>query len=104
MKMSVLALLLAVPAMAAITPKMVDKIESMKWDGEDFTYEFSNYQRPIKISGKNPVVYCLENARLSSMEVLITVDTDIPMIKTCKLYSGSQVMTTPAQAQESKSE
>ncbi len=85
------------------TGPLVDRIKHMKWDGESYTLTLTNYYKPITISEKNPVVPCLENAVKSNMEILITVDSDIPMISSCKLYSGSAPMTkSTIQAQEEK--
>lgn len=104
MKLVLLSLIFVLPATAAPEKQMQDKINSMKWDGESYTVHLNTFQKPIKISGNNSVVPCLENAQRSGMEVLITIDSDIPMIKSCKLYSQSQPATKTLQSQEQKPE
>lgn len=97
----ILIMLVSLSAHAAVTQPSVDKIKSMLWDGEKYTLKFTNYEKEIKISDKNQVVPCLENAVKGNMEVLITIDSDIPMVKSCKLYSASLPATKPSmQGQE----
>lgn len=103
MKCALLGLLVALPVFAA-EKTMTDKINSMKWDGESYTVQLNTFQKPIKISGKNAVIPCLENAQRSEMEVLVIIDSDIPMIKSCKLFSQSQPATKTFQSQEQKPE
>lgn len=71
----------------AQTTRGVDKVKALKWDGESYRVTLTNFQREIKISGKNAMVPCLENAFKSNMEVLLVIDSDIPIVKSCKLYS-----------------
>lgn len=98
-----LTLFLSVPvASSAATKLMQDRINSMNWDGDSYTVHFNTFQKPIKISGSNAVIPCLMNAKRSSMDVLVTIDSDIPMVKSCKLYSQSQPATKTIQSQEQK--
>lgn len=93
--------LLSISAFAKPAGPMVDKIKKMYWDGENYTITFTNFEKKIVISEKNQVVPCLENAVKADMEVLIVVDTDIPIVKSCKLYSSSApVGKPPKQAQD----
>jgi hypothetical protein len=93
--------LLSISAFAKPIGPQVDKIKKMVWDGENYTITFTNYEKKIVISDKNQTVPCLENAVKSDMEVLIEIDSDIPIITTCKLYSSSApVRFTPKQAPE----
>lgn len=79
----------------------VDKVKALKWDGENYLLTLGNFQRQIKISGANANVPCLENASKSNMEVLLEIDSDIPMIKSCKLYTpGLIAPSATMQAQE----
>lgn len=99
----ILLLLFSITAFATSTKPIVDKIEKMIWDGKDYTITFINFPKKVVISGSNQVVPCLENAVKSEMEVLITIDSDIPMVKSCKLYSSSAPVRIPSkQAQEEK--
>jgi len=91
--------MLSICAFAKTEMKMVDKIKKMEWDGESYNVTFNNYQKEILISGKNQVVPCLENAVKSQMEILITIDSDIPIIESCKLYAG----TAPVDLKRDKS-
>lgn len=84
----------------AQSKKSVDKVKDLKWDGESYKVTLSNFQRPIVISGKNANVPCLENASKSNMQVLLVIDSDIPMIKSCKLYTPGLVPAASMQAQE----
>jgi hypothetical protein len=79
----------------------VDKVKGLKWEGDSYLLTLGNFQRPIKISGDNANVPCLENASKSNMQVLLEIDSDIPMIKSCKLYSAGLIKPAPnMQAQE----
>lgn len=79
----------------------VDKVKDLKWVGDSYIVSLSNFQRDIKISGNNANVPCLENASKSNMEVLLVIDSDIPMVKSCKLYSPGLINPSASrQAQE----
>ena len=85
----------------AYTTKGVDKVKALKWEGDSYLVTLSNFQRPIKISGANANVPCLENASKSEMQVLVEIDSDIPMVKSCKLYSPGLIPSSASrQAQE----
>lgn len=84
----------------AQTKKSVDKIKDLKWDGESYRVSLTNFQRPITISGTNANIPCLENASKSEMHVLVEIDSDIPMIKSCKLYTPGLTGQATMQAQE----
>ena len=79
--------------------KTVDQINGLNWDGSSYKVELNNFQKPIVISGSNEVVPCLENAYKSKMQVLLEIDSDIPMIKSCALYTPG-LIKVPMQAQE----
>ena len=79
--------------------KTVDQINSLNWDGSGYKVQLNNFQRPIVISGSNELVPCLENAYKSKMKVLVEIDSDIPMIKYCALYTPG-LIKQPMQAQE----
>lgn len=84
----------------AQTKKSVDKIKDLKWDGDSYRVSLTNFQRPIKISGENANIPCLENASKSEMQILVEIDTDIPIIKSCKLYTPGLIGKPTVQAQE----
>lgn len=81
------------------TTRVRGKISNMSWNGESYKVSLNNFQTPITISGNNELVPCLENAQKSNMEVLVTIDSDIPMIKSCKLYTPG-LINNEMQAQE----
>ena len=83
--------------------KTVDQINSLNWDGSGYKVGLNNFQRAIVISGSNEVVPCLENAYKSQMQVLVEIDSDIPMIKSCALYTPG-LIKLPMQAQEEPTE
>jgi hypothetical protein len=80
----------------------IDRVKKMVWDGQDYTISLMNFPKKIVISGVNQVVPCLENSIKAEMEVLITVDSDIPMIKSCKLYSTSAHPWKPSKQEKEK--
>jgi len=79
--------------------KTVDQVNSLNWDGSGYKVQLNNFQRLIVISRSNELVPCLENAYKSQMKVLIEIDSDIPMIKSCALYTEGLIKQT-MQAQE----
>lgn len=82
--------------------KVVGKVNRLSWDGENYKVSINTFQTPIIISGANELVPCLENAQKSEMEVLVVIDSDIPMIKSCKLYTPGLIIENQMQAQEEK--
>lgn len=92
--------LMSLTGQAQVT-RGVDKVKALRWDGENYLVTLGNFQRQIKISGANANVPCLENASKSDMKVLVEIDSDIPMIKSCKLYTpGLIAPSATMQAQE----
>lgn len=80
---------------------MLYEVKDLKWDGENYLVTLGTFQKQIKISGNNVNVPCLENASKSNMKVLLEIDSDIPMVKSCKLYSPGLIKHDPnMQAQE----
>ena len=89
MRPILLLLLFSFSLLANVHRPSVDRVKRMEWDGERYTFTFMNFPKKIVISGTNQVVPCLENSFKAEMEVLIVIDSDIPIIESCKLYSTS---------------
>ncbi len=74
---------------------IVDRIEKIEWKEKEAIITLDVFEKPITISKENHLLPCLQNAQLSSMSVLLTLDPDVPMITECSLYSDSFPVTSP---------
>jgi hypothetical protein len=95
---------LASYASLAATQSIVTKVKTIDYRHGNLVFGLQHFEHKIIVPTQHPIAPCLENAIKSNMEVQLQVDIAMPtpVIKSCRLYSGSLPSTLPdsMQAQE----
>jgi len=87
MKWMILVLLTQGAWAASDYRTFIDKIQL--WEFEDGKYEMmlGQIEKRFEVPVDSHVTPCLENAFKAQMEVLVTVDLEVPKVISCKVYS-----------------